>query len=233
MRYQNIPQFTRGASYVVDVSWRYLSTHFYSHVKDYGLDVNPNFQRGHVWTAEQRVRYIEYILQGGKSGKDLYFNCPLWQSSLSIGPEYKDGWYVLVDGKQRIDAVFGYLSNEFPIFGKWYHRDFKDSLDIMVATFRWHVNELPTIEEVYDWYIGLNTGGTVHSDEEIARVQSLIDNKVPYTRPPEAEVLAQARLDRSVLVETKVKHDVDKADLARRAVEAKDQPSRPRKSRKR
>ena len=37
------------------------------YVKEYGLDLNPDFQRAHVWDMEKRVKYVEFILKGGKS----------------------------------------------------------------------------------------------------------------------------------------------------------------------
>ena len=33
-----------------------------------GLDLDPPFQRGHVWTDDQRSAYMEYILSGGYTG---------------------------------------------------------------------------------------------------------------------------------------------------------------------
>ena len=226
--YQDIPQYTRGASYAVDISWRWLPQHYHHSVVDYGLDVNPNFQRGRVWSTTQKVNYIEYILQGGKSGKDLYFNCPKWHYG-RIGRDIPGGWYVLVDGKQRIDAVLGYLSNEFKIFGQWYHEDYTSFPDIMTASFRWYVNELQTIEEVYRWYIDLNSGGTVHSPDEIARVQALLDAKVPYSPISGAEAEEAANMSRSVIVAVKEEQERNKAEKdARDAANA----AKPKKKRR-
>jgi hypothetical protein len=188
-------------------------------VKDYGLDINPNFQRAHVWNDNQKVRYVEYILMGGKSGKDLYSNCPTWHCG-RVGVEQKDSWFVLVDGKQRLDAVLGYLNNEFPIFEGNYHRDYDDSLDIMVASFKWHVNELPTMQEVYRWYIDLNTGGTQHSPGEIARVRALLDAGEKYERPSPEEILSQARLDREIIVK-KIAEEAEESRLRSEAHEAR------------
>lgn len=35
-------------------------------IKNYNLNMNPEFQRGHVWTIDQQEKYIEFILRGGK-----------------------------------------------------------------------------------------------------------------------------------------------------------------------
>jgi hypothetical protein len=125
-RYQDIPQFTRNATYAIDVSWRYLPEHYTHSIFDYKLDVNPEFQRGYVWTNLQKERYIEYILKGGASGRNIYFNCPGWHNG-------KIEQYVLVDGKQRLDAVLGYLNNEFKVFDK-YHNEYSDKLNISQAS---------------------------------------------------------------------------------------------------
>jgi hypothetical protein len=211
-KYRDVPQITRGASYCVDVSWQYLPGYYLDMVKDYGLDVNPNFQRAHVWNDTQKVRYVEYILKGGKSGKDIYTNNPQWHHG-RLGAEHRESWFVLVDGKQRLDAVLAYLNNEFPIFEGNYHRDYDDSLDIMTASFKWHVNELPTMQEVYRWYIDLNAGGTQHSPEEIARVQALLDAGEKYVRPSPQEILSQARLDRQIIVD-RIEEEAEEARVS-------------------
>jgi hypothetical protein len=196
-RFQDIPQFTRHAGYAVDVGWDYLPTHFAHAVQEYRLDINPDFQRGYVWTLEQKVRYVEYVLQGGQSGRDLYTNNPCWNKSGTPGD--KNWWYVLVDGKQRLNAVLGFLSNEFPIFGVSYYRDYTDRLSIVRTSFRWHVNDLATYPEVLQWYVDLNRGGTIHTDQEIERVWALKQAGTTYRQPTLEELCAQAELDREIV----------------------------------
>jgi hypothetical protein len=233
--FRDIPQITRGASYRVDVSWHYLVQFYHGMVHEYGLDVNPNFQRGRVWALDQKVKYVEYILMGGKSGKEIYTNAPGWHTG-RVGHGGENAWFVLVDGKQRLDAVLGFMNNEFPIFGGNYRRDYEDAPDIMSARFSWHVNELPTMAEVYRWYIDLNTGGTPHSPDDIARVQVLLDAKAAYTRPTQVEVEAAAGLEREV-IQAYVKEKAEKqreADARNAEREAKEalKPKRKVKGRK-
>jgi hypothetical protein len=198
-RFQDIPQFTRNAPYAVDVGWDYLPLYYAGAILEEQLNVSPDFQRGYVWTPEQKVRYVEFILRGGQTGKDLYTNCPGWKYG-QVGESYPNGWYVLVDGKQRLDAVLGFLNNEFPIFGGNYRRDYSDRTDIVRCNFRWHVNDLETRDEMLSWYIDLNSGGTVHSPDEINRVRGLIGSGA-YTAPSTDEIVTLANLDREVLQE--------------------------------
>ena len=92
LQYNKLARFTRNPSYRTNVEWNHLE-HTLSRWEDReggltALDLNPDFQRGHVWTPEQQTKYIEYVLSGGTSGKDIYFNCNGWQGSYK-GPFVK------------------------------------------------------------------------------------------------------------------------------------------------
>ena len=72
MRWDEIPQFTSCRNYGVDCSlFRYFCEYIDREIAE-GLVLNPDFQRGHVWTEEQQTAYIEYLLMGGMSGRTIY-----------------------------------------------------------------------------------------------------------------------------------------------------------------
>jgi hypothetical protein len=170
MKFDDIPQFTKSAGYAVDVGWRYLEEWIRHHVDDYELDLDPDFQRAHVWTTAQQIRYVEFVLRGGHSSNDILTNCVGWQRISKPGP------YVLVDGKQRLTAALKFLRNEIPVFGHYY-KDFTDRLGYTDASFKWHVNDLETRAEVLQWYIDWNAGGVAHTDEEIEKVRKLLEEE--------------------------------------------------------
>ncbi len=147
---------------------------------------------------------MEYMLRGGQSGLDLYMNCPMWAHG-RMDIHSPGSWFVLVDGKQRLDAALGFLNNEFSVFGSYYH-EFEDHPRCMVANFRWHVNDLQTREECLQWYLDLNRGGTVHSQEELDRVRDLIPKQAGYQRPSPENILLQANLDRKILKVVQQEH---------------------------
>jgi hypothetical protein len=100
----------------------------------------------------------------------ILFNHPNWQGS------YK-GLMVLVDGKQRLEAVRKFVRNELPVFGGNYLHDFDDPkllLRDMNCSLLFGVNNLKTRKEVLQWYLQLNTGGVVHTQEEIEKVKNLL-----------------------------------------------------------
>jgi hypothetical protein len=175
-KFQDIPQFTRTASYAVDIPWSFLEDSLRRYL-DEGLNLDPDFQRAHVWTEEQQVRYVEFRLRGGRSGHDIFTNCPGWNYG-ERGSEF-----VLVDGKQRLEAARKFLRNELRIFGGNLFKDYGDRLPMMEARFRWHVNDLDTRAEVLQWYLDLNTGGVVHTQDELDRVRELLEAELANPRP--------------------------------------------------
>lgn len=68
-RFKDIKQFTTDGNYNVCYPLpslvRYIG-------EEMGLQLNPEFQRGHVWTEEQQIAWLEYHLRGGKSGNIIY-----------------------------------------------------------------------------------------------------------------------------------------------------------------
>ena len=166
-KFRDIPQFTKSSNYHVDVAWEYMVSDWLPEMIKHGLDLDPDFQRGHVWSEEQQSRYCEFILRGGHSSKEIYINDPHWNST------FKDGSAVLVDGKQRIMAASRFMNNEIKVFGH-YRREFTDRLDMLKARFSVNINDLPTKAEVYQWYLDLNDGGVVHTKAELDKVRKLL-----------------------------------------------------------
>ncbi len=170
VKFSDIKPFTRSAPYHADQPWELFIPKLQEDwIDELGLDIDPDFQRAHVWNETQQIRYVEYILRGGKSGRDLYFNHPNWMTSFK-GP------FVLVDGKQRLQAVRRFMNNEIKIFGDNKFSDFEDRLGY-APSFSVNVNDLKTRKEVLQWYIDLNAGGVAHTEDEIQKVVQLLSGE--------------------------------------------------------
>ncbi|MHA1700673.1 MAG: DUF262 domain-containing protein [Promethearchaeota archaeon] len=161
--FEDIPQLTI-ANYHVNIGWPYLKIW----LEDLKIDMNPDFQRQYIWTENQKEQYIEWILKGGQSGKDIYFNHPNWFKSF-------EGIMVIVDGKQRIDAVLDFLDNRIKAFG-YYHGEYEGKFSTTSCMFDVYVADLKHKKDVLQWYIDMNTGGTAHTNDEIIFVKSLLHN---------------------------------------------------------
>jgi len=171
--FRAIPSYVECPTQGCDYSWESLFGNLESmkiYTEENKLDMNPDFQRGHVWDEEQQIAYVEYCLSGGVSGKEIYMNSPEWHSGGT-----RD--LVLVDGKQRLEAARKFIVNELKAFG-YFYKEFDGKLDMFKARFRFNVNSLQSREEVLRWYLEMNTGGTPHSQDEISRVSELLNEEM-------------------------------------------------------
>lgn len=169
-KFADIPSFTRDGSWQCDFDFAYLLQFIDEHIKSYDLQLNPDFQRGHVWTEEQQIAWLEFFLRGGGTGRILYFNCPWWQDKKE-DKGYND--FVCVDGLQRITAIRRFMNGEIPVFGS-YVNEYEDTMSIVRHSIKVNINNLKSEKEVLQWYIDMNAGGTPHSSEEIDRVRKMI-----------------------------------------------------------
>lgn len=171
LSFEDIKQYTKKGNWEVDYSIDMLVKQIDKMVEEEGLELNPDFQRGHCWTEEQQIAYIKHILRGGSSGKVIYLNNPNWEFHET--DDYTD--FVCVDGLQRLTAIKRFVNNEIKVFGQYY-KDFTGSLRTY-HNIRVNINNLKTKKEVLQWYIEMNEGGTPHSKEEIEKVKELLRNE--------------------------------------------------------
>lgn len=172
MKFSDIPQLTKRGIWEVQYEFKAFINHIKDELEE-GLTLNPDFQRGHVWTEEQQVAFIEYYLMGGNIGV-IYFNAPHWPDVA------KDESYVCVDGLQRITAFFRFYNNEIKAFGH-YFKEFEGRLGLSHCI-HLNVNNLKTRREVLKWYLEMNRGGTPHTKEELNRVRGLLQEEVNKTK---------------------------------------------------
>ncbi len=173
MKFNEIPQFISSSGYEINMPLDFLENKIQEWIKDdyYNLQLNPDFQRGHVWTKDQQISFVEYYFRGGTSGRVLYFNKPSWNHEATTN--YDD--FVIVDGLQRLTALRRFLSEEIQIFGQ-YLKEFGQRIRMARScnNLKLNINTLQTKAEILEWYLQMNTGGTVHTDQEITKVKKLL-----------------------------------------------------------
>lgn len=155
MKFKDIKPFP-NIHYHVDVPLEYVEQKINEEITELNLQINPDFQRGHVWTEEQQISYMEFLLKNPQSGKEIYFNHPNWMNSFK-------GDFVLVDGLQRLTAVLAFLNNKIKVYGSYY-TDYEDRLPMICLSF--NVACLKTRADVLRWYLDFNSGGTPHSQKK-------------------------------------------------------------------
>lgn len=170
MKFRDIPQFPT-AHYSVDVGWDYLEDHLQNWAERAngqfgGLDLDPPFQRAHVWKPAQQIAYVEYMLQGGEVSRQITFNSPDWGSSYRAPT-------VLVDGKQRLEAVRAFMGGKIRAFGKLVS-DFEGRIPQHIR-FQFRVCMLQTEAELLNLYLNINAGGTPHTRAELNKVRTMLE----------------------------------------------------------
>lgn len=157
--------------------FNYLETwlHNESSEIERGIDLNPDFQRGHVWNEAQQLSYIENVLRRivDDSGLTIRFNCPSWRTEREDDSDMDDQ-LVCVDGLQRLTAIRKFVEGELKPFGIA-----PDQLPKRIL-----LRELTLIIKVYDFqyrkdllkfYLDINGGGTPHTQSELNRVRLMLE----------------------------------------------------------
>lgn len=167
--FQDIPERLK-AHYCIDVDFSDLDFVLERYKKEHGLNLNPDFQRGHVWTEEQQIAYVEYLLSDPDKDKSIQviFNCSGWMTH-----RWKEDM-VCVDGLQRLTACLRFLHNEIPAYGTY----FKDYSGWMKGGLKFVVGSFHKKSDVLKWYLELNSKGTPHTDEEIERVKTMLEGEL-------------------------------------------------------
>ncbi len=173
MKFSEIVPFIGSSGlYVVNHALNQLENQLANYEREYGLDLNPDFQRGHVWNEAQQIAFVEFFLRGGATSRTIYFNSP-WFASKGKTGAYGD--MVIVDGLQRLTALRAFLAGRLPVFGTLIG-DYEDTLHMAAAkhNLQFAINGLQTRAEMLRWYLEFNTGGVVHTPEELERVRELL-----------------------------------------------------------
>jgi Protein of unknown function DUF262 len=137
-----------------------------SEMIDDQINLSPDFQRRDIWNTEKRSRFIESIIM----------NVPV--PPVFLG-EDQYGSYVVLDGRQRLTAIYEFLNNHYALKGLdvWddlnsltYHDLEKKKLDKAVT--RRFIPAVVILKESsaqvkYDVFDRLNQGGVIAEAMEI------------------------------------------------------------------
>lgn len=131
------------------------------------FNLSPDYQRADVWTHSQRCRFIGFLLENGRG--PLVF---MQETQDGIGP------YEVIDGKQRLTSCMMFIDGDIPAElsdGRlvWW-KDFNEVDRRIVPSIKCGIVRLQDKASVLRFYLKLNRGGTVHTDEELDRVRSML-----------------------------------------------------------
>lgn len=145
------------------------------------LELNPEFQRGHVWNLDKQIAFVENLLRGIDINKIIRFN------DLTMRP-YDDADDILknkilcIDGLQRLTAIIDFIDGKYKIFN--HQLGYKDILNnpdkpsmrriFNNALIQFDFLQITSYKELLEYYIDLNTGGIAHTQSDIQIAKDLL-----------------------------------------------------------
>lgn len=159
------------------------------------LDLNPPYQRGSVWTEDQRIALVKSWLMGVSIPAILLNDrsTPEWKAASGDPFDQKvDGEWLLwavVDGKQRVETARRWFQGELFVPASWFRPDLVElvtptedgpytSYDRLTIVGQRYCNRdfqlpviesrVPTVEAEAEMYLLVNGGGTAQTEADMA-----------------------------------------------------------------
>lgn len=141
-----------------------LNKHYHSYA---GIDLSPDYQRGNIWTLEQKRDLIKSIFNYIDIGK-----FSIIKRKYEPGQIYS---YEMLDGKQRFIALMEFYENRFTYNGLYFDEmDWRDQNHfkgymIIIS----ECNPL-TKQQKYHYFLKLNTAGKPIDPDHLKKVEELL-----------------------------------------------------------
>lgn len=166
-----------------------------------GLDLNPPYQRGKVWTVDQQIALVRSWITGVPTGVVVLNDrvTPEWKDANGWDPTERDEpTYAVIDGQQRITAACAWFGNDLPVPASWFasedvtateetddgsyvrwsgltlprQRHFANRAHLTVATAR-----VATVQEEAAVYLLVNGGGTPQTDADMTNAARIANGE--------------------------------------------------------
>ena len=132
-----------------------------------GFIDSPDYQRGYVWTLEDKQRLIKSIFDRMDIGKFVTLEYPYPENRLEI-----------VDGKQRLRAIMDFYEGRFAYEGKtWFQLSWMDKqsfTDIMVQVAQLDASMVKKSDILW-LFLAINKGGVPQTEEHVSHARALYE----------------------------------------------------------
>ena len=146
-------------------------------VNDQGVEVS--YQRDFVWSLKDKQLLIESIYNNIEIGK-IIVRKRSWEyveDRVKGGKIAHTAFKDIVDGKQRLNAILGFVMNEYPDLNGYHFRDLSDSAQYKFDNFHavsyGEIGEGATDKSVQGIFLNINFAGVQMSKEHIEFVKSI------------------------------------------------------------
>lgn len=137
----------------------------------YGIDLNPDYQRGNVWTLDQKISLIDSIFKNIDIGK---FTVIKRLCGPNPNKPITDLLYEVLDGKQRLTAIYEFYIGKFQYKGKYFYELHPmDRYHLIEYNISYAESEQLTNEQKYRYFLKLNATGVPMDKEHIEKVKQM------------------------------------------------------------
>lgn len=149
--------------------------------EDVLLELNPEFQRGHVWKLNQQIAFVENLLRGIDINKTIRFN-DLTTKRYDDADEILQNKIICIDGLQRLTAIIDFVDGKFKVFdGRLSYDDILNHPDkasmrniFQHSLLQFEFLKITSYKEVLEYYIDLNFGGVAHTPADIQIAKDIL-----------------------------------------------------------
>ncbi len=110
------------------------------------IQINPEYQRmGDIWTLEKKQLLIDSILNDFDIPKIYFHEFP----EIKVFPDGKKFKYAIIDGRQRLEAIWGFISNDFTLSEDFVFFEDK-TIKAANLTYKEIANKYPELKGIFD-----------------------------------------------------------------------------------
>jgi len=170
---KTIEPFSQKEDVFINSSNRVLSDIVGSMYYRFGIEMDPDYQREHVWDLADKVNLIESMFNNIDIGKFVFVHNGYGSDKL----------YEIVDGKQRLTAFIEFMERRFAYKGKyWDDLSFRDqdrleNYSVGIGELRSLDGKPLTKTQKYQSFLKLNTTGKAQDPKHIKYVEALLSKE--------------------------------------------------------
>lgn len=164
----NVVDFRQKDELELNFTQESISSLFFK-AYSFGVNFEPEYQRGYVWSLEDKIDLIDSIFNNIEIGKFafiVYDSKKCAETGLS---------YEILDGKQRLSTLCEFYEGRFTYHGYTFSE--------LSETDRRHIKSYPvsvaelgnaTEKQILEYFIKLNTNGRVMDQEHLNKVRAML-----------------------------------------------------------
>lgn len=160
----SVESFVKNKDIKIYYSQRTICSLF-THAYHFGFNFEPEYQRGLIWSLEDKTALIDSIFNNVDIGKFAF-----------IKPDDIMDMYEVLDGKQRLTTLLEYYEDRFEYKGKTFSQlSYKDKTHIENYNVAWGECEHLTEEQKLRYFLKLNTTGKPMDTKHLDKIKNMLE----------------------------------------------------------